>query len=127
MRRHRGSRGGKEPGHDLARQPGRGIEARSGTESGQAVRAADPLPGRQAAAEPVADHGRIGQDGQQKRFVSPKAEDMRQVISERLRRRLSATRRIGCAYRLTSLDMAEGFDSAAWLPGDIMARFFQST
>jgi Phage integrase family len=57
MRRHRGSRGGKEPGHDLARQPGRSIEARTRTESGQAVRAADRLRGRQAAAEPVADHG----------------------------------------------------------------------
>jgi predicted DNA-binding WGR domain protein len=71
-------------------------------------------------------YGRTGQGGQEKRFASPKAEDMRQVISERLRRRLSATRRIGCAYRLTSLDMAEGFDSAAWLPGEVMARFFQS-
>src|SRR5260370_34662990 len=71
-------------------------------------------------------YGRIGQDGQQKRFASPKAEDMRAVISERLRRRLSATRRIGCAYRLTRLDTADGFDSAAWLPGEIMARFFQA-
>jgi predicted DNA-binding WGR domain protein len=70
-------------------------------------------------------YGRIGQDGQQKRFASPKPEEMRQVISERLRRRLSATRRIGCAYRLTRLDMAEGFDSAAWLPEEVMARFFE--
>jgi len=36
-------------------------------------------------------YGRIGQDGQQKRFLSPKAEEMRQVIRDRLRRRLSAT------------------------------------
>jgi hypothetical protein len=36
------------------------------------------------------------------------------------------TRRIGCAYRLTRLDMAEGFDSAAWLPGEVMARFFEA-
>jgi hypothetical protein len=57
MRRQRGSRGGKEPGHDITRQPGRGIEARSRGEIGQAVLAADPLRGRQAAAEPVADHG----------------------------------------------------------------------
>jgi predicted DNA-binding WGR domain protein len=71
-------------------------------------------------------YGRIGQDGQQKRFASPKAEEMRQVVSERLRRRLTATRRIGCAYRLTRLDMVEGFDSSAWLPGDVMARFFQT-
>jgi predicted DNA-binding WGR domain protein len=71
-------------------------------------------------------YGRVGQDGQQRRFVSSKAEEMRQVISERLRRRLSATRRIGCPYRLTKLDMAEGFDSAAWLPGEVMARFFRA-
>jgi predicted DNA-binding WGR domain protein len=70
-------------------------------------------------------YGRTGQDGQQKRFASPKAEEMRQVIGERLRRRLSATRRIGCAYRLTRLDMAPGFDFTAWLPGDLMARFFK--
>src|SRR4051794_96720 len=41
-------------------------------------------------------------------------------LSERLRRRLSATTPIGCAYRVTRLDMAEGFDSDAWLPGDLM-------
>lgn len=58
-------------------------------------------------------YGRVGQDGQQKRFVSPKAEEMRQVISERLRSRLSASRRIGCANQLTRLEMVEGFDSAA--------------
>jgi predicted DNA-binding WGR domain protein len=71
-------------------------------------------------------YGRVGQDGQQKRYVSPTAEEMRRIISERLRRRLSATKRIGCAYRLIRLDTAEGFDSAAWLPGEIMARFFQA-
>jgi predicted DNA-binding WGR domain protein len=71
-------------------------------------------------------YGRIGQDGQEKRFVSPKAEEMRAVVSKRLRRRLSASKRIGCAYRLTSLDMAQGFDSAAWLPGEVMVRFFQA-
>ena len=70
-------------------------------------------------------YGRTGQDGQQKRFASPKADEMRQVISERLRRRLTATTRIGCAYRMTRLDMAPGFDSDAWLPGEVMARFFR--
>jgi predicted DNA-binding WGR domain protein len=69
-------------------------------------------------------YGRTGQGGQEKRFASPQAEPMRQIIRERLRRRLSATRRTGCAYRLTSLDVAEGFDSAAWLPGEILAKFF---
>jgi predicted DNA-binding WGR domain protein len=71
-------------------------------------------------------YGRTGQGGQEKRFASARAEEMRLVISERLRRRLTATKRIGCAYRLTRLDMAEGFDSASWLPGEVMARFFQT-
>jgi hypothetical protein len=70
-------------------------------------------------------YGRTGQAGQEKRFASPNEEEMRRVISERLRRRLSASKRIGCAYRLTRLDMAEGFDSCVWLPGEVMARFFQ--
>ncbi len=69
-------------------------------------------------------YGRVGREGRQKRFASPKAEEMQRVIGERLRRRLTATRRIGCAYRLTRFEMAEGFDSAAWLPGEVMARFF---
>ncbi len=71
-------------------------------------------------------YGRTGKGGQEKRFASPKAEDMRKLISERLRRRLSAIKRIGCAYRLTNLDMAPGFDSAAWLPGEVMARLFEA-
>jgi predicted DNA-binding WGR domain protein len=71
-------------------------------------------------------YGRIGQDGQQKRFTSPKTEEMHQVVSERLRRRLTATKRIGCAYRLTRLDMIEGFNSANWLSSEVMARFFQT-
>ena len=69
-------------------------------------------------------YGRTGQDGQHKRFASPKAEEMRAVIRERLRRRLSATRRIGCPYRLADYSAAADFDAAAWLPGDIMAKFF---
>jgi predicted DNA-binding WGR domain protein len=68
-------------------------------------------------------YGRTGQGGQERCFASAKPEEMQAVIRERLHRRLSATRRIGCAYRLTSLDVAEGFDSAAWLPDAILAQF----
>jgi predicted DNA-binding WGR domain protein len=70
-------------------------------------------------------YGRTGQGGQEKRFASPKAEEMQAVIRDRLRRRLSAPKRIGCPYRLTVLNSAPGFDSSVWLPGDVMARFFQ--
>lgn len=71
-------------------------------------------------------YGRAGQGGHEKRFASPKAELVRAIIRDRLRRRLSAPKRIGCPYRLTMLSMAPGFDPSAWLPGDIMARFFQA-
>ena len=64
----------------------------------------------------VAIHfGRTGQGGREIRFVSPKPEDMRAVIRDRLHRRLSAPKRIGCPYRLTALSTAPGFDAAAWL------------
>jgi predicted DNA-binding WGR domain protein len=69
-------------------------------------------------------YGRVGQrGGQQRHFASPRATEIRRIISECLQRRLSATTRIGCPYQLTSLHIAEGFDGAAWLPGDVMARF----
>jgi hypothetical protein len=58
------------------------------------------------------------------RFACAKPDDMRAVIRDRLRRWLSAPRRIGCAYRLTALSSAPGFDASAWLPGEVMASFF---
>jgi hypothetical protein len=70
-------------------------------------------------------YGRTGQGGREIRFASPKPEEMRAVIRDRLRRRLSARKRIGCPYRLSSLSSAPGFDASAWLPGEVMARFFQ--
>ena len=59
-----------------------------------------------------------------KRFASAQAEVVRAIIRDRLRRRLSAPKRIGCPYRLTTLNSAPGFDALAWLPGEVMARFF---
>lgn len=69
-------------------------------------------------------YGRIGQHGHTKRFAGPRDDEMKAVIRDRLRRRLSAPKRIGCPYRMTSLNTAAGFDVAAWLPGDVMAGFF---
>jgi predicted DNA-binding WGR domain protein len=71
-------------------------------------------------------YGRTGQGGQEKRFASQKAQEMQAVIRDRLRRRLSAPKRIGCPYHLTALSAAPGFDAAAWLPGEVMAKFFQT-
>jgi hypothetical protein len=70
-------------------------------------------------------YGRIGQGGHLLRFASSKADDMRAVIRDRLRRRLSAPKRIGCSYRLTTLNSAQGFEASGWLPGDILSGFFQ--
>jgi predicted DNA-binding WGR domain protein len=72
-------------------------------------------------------YGRAGQGGQEQRFASRQADDVRAIIRERLRRRLSASKRIGCSYRLTTLNAAPGSEVAGWLPGDILARFFQGT
>jgi predicted DNA-binding WGR domain protein len=71
-------------------------------------------------------YGRTGQGGREMHFASPQPEDMRAVIRDRLRRRLSAPKRIGCPYRLASFSAAPGFDATAWLPGDVMARFFEA-
>jgi len=71
-------------------------------------------------------YGRTGQSGQEQRFACPKADEARAIIRDRLRRRLSAPRRIGCPYRLTRLSSAPGFDTSAWLPGEVVAKFFQA-
>src|SRR5262245_49951059 len=72
-------------------------------------------------------YGRTGQRGRELRYAATDADEMRSVIRDRLRRRLSAPKRIGCPYRLASFSIAPGFDAAPWLPGEVMARFFQAT
>lgn len=72
-------------------------------------------------------YGRIGRGGQVLRYASPRPEEMRAIIRERLRRRLSAPKRIGCPYRLAGFSAAPGFDAWAWLPDDVMAVFFLGT
>jgi len=47
----------EEAGHDVAGEPGRGVEAGRGAVGGEAVGTADALGGREPAAEPVADDG----------------------------------------------------------------------
>ncbi|OWK40986.1 WGR domain-containing protein [Fimbriiglobus ruber] len=69
-------------------------------------------------------YGRVGRGGQEKRYASPKPDEMRAVIRDRLGRRLSAPKRIGCPYRLAGFSTVPGFDAADWLPGEVMARFF---
>ncbi|HEY1270440.1 MAG TPA: WGR domain-containing protein [Gemmataceae bacterium] len=68
-------------------------------------------------------YGRVGRAGQLVRHSGTDPERLRQVIHESLRRRLSAPKRIGCAYRLSGLSTADGIDVAFWLPGDTLACF----
>jgi predicted DNA-binding WGR domain protein len=70
-------------------------------------------------------YGRVGLGGQEDRFGGTDAEGLKAVIRERLRRRLSAPRRIGVPYRLAALNAAPGFDAAAWLPSDLLVEFAQ--
>ena len=69
-------------------------------------------------------YGRVGHGGRLLKFASPKADEMRAVIRDRLRRRLSAPERTGCPSRLSAFSAAPGFDASAWLLGNIMASFF---
>lgn len=68
-------------------------------------------------------YGRTGQGGQERCYGSPEPEVLRAIIRDRLRRRLSAPKRIGCSYRLAAFSGAPGFDASAWLPADLLASF----
>jgi predicted DNA-binding WGR domain protein len=70
-------------------------------------------------------YGRTGHAGREIRYTAAEADAMRAIIRDRLRRRLSAPKRIGCPYRLAAFSAAPGFDASAWLPGEVMARFFE--
>ena len=68
-------------------------------------------------------YGRTGAAGQQRRFAGADPGPLRACVREHLLRRLSAPRRIGCGYWVTATAVAAGFDAAAWLPADVLARF----
>jgi hypothetical protein len=53
-----------------------------------------------------------------------KSEEWPTSIRDRLRRRLSAPKRIGCPYRIAADSVAPGFDVSAWLPDEVMTKFF---
>ena len=70
-------------------------------------------------------YGRTGKGGRELRYAASDADDIRSIIRNRLRRRLSAPRRIGCPYRLAAFNAAPGLDASSWLPRDVMAKFFR--
>lgn len=67
-------------------------------------------------------YGRTGQAGREWRYAAAEPEPLRPLIRDRLRRRLSAPRRIGCPYRLAALASAPGFDTAWWLPAEVIGE-----
>lgn len=68
-------------------------------------------------------YGRAGQRGQECSFGGQDTEELRRLVSERLHRRLSAPRRIGCSYRLTEYQAAPGFNASPWFSGEMWAAF----
>ena len=68
-------------------------------------------------------YGRTGQAGQQRRYSSCDPTELQPVIRAHLLRRLSAPRRLGCAYRLVRCESAAGVDTGHWLPAGLMAGF----
>jgi predicted DNA-binding WGR domain protein len=68
-------------------------------------------------------YGRTGSSGRELRFSGSETDELLAVIRDRLLRRLSAPRRIGCPYRLASLTAAPDVDASFWFPSDILASF----
>jgi hypothetical protein len=69
-------------------------------------------------------YGRTGAlSGHELRYGGLDPEPLRVIIRDRLLRRLSAPKRIGCQYLLADFTATAGFDAAFWLPADIMGRF----
>ena len=70
------------------------------------------------------NYGRTGAlRGRELRYGGLDAEPLRIIIRDRLLRRLSAPRRIGCPYRLVGFDAAADVDASFWLAADMMAQF----
>jgi hypothetical protein len=67
--------------------------------------------------------GRLAQPGSG-RVLTYAVSDLdaaRRLVRDRLKRRLSAPRRIGCAYRLRRLVLGTGEDVTAWVPDGLLS------
>lgn len=67
-------------------------------------------------------YGRVGQPLRELRYASPDAEKARDILHDRFRRRLSAPRRIGCAYRLVGFTAEHGSEPGRWVPSALLAE-----
>jgi WGR domain len=65
----------------------------------------------------------ISSGGHELHYSGTDIEHLRAIILDRLLRRLSAPRRIGCRYQLAGFSAAPGVDTSFWLRADIIAQF----
>lgn len=68
-------------------------------------------------------YGRIGHGSQTRRYSAPQPDELKTILRRHLQRRLSAHRRIGCSYRLTTVSTTTGFQTTDWLPADLLTQF----
>src|SRR4051794_36382644 len=71
-------------------------------------------------------YGRIGQRGQERQIACGSLEEACRVAHSYLRRRISAPRRIGCAYRIVSFDPGEADLLSPALPAGLVSGLGQS-
>lgn len=61
-------------------------------------------------------YGRIGQAGRERMFSSINPKALQNLIQQCLRVRASAPRRLGCRYRLATIEQADGMPIEDWFP-----------
>lgn len=67
-------------------------------------------------------YGRVGGPLRELRFGSPDTEEARAIVHDRLRRRLSAPKRIGCCYGIRSLSVPSEAPAVEWAPLAVLVR-----
>ena len=67
-------------------------------------------------------NGRVGQSGRVTRFSSTQPDELKAIIRDRLKRRLSAPQRIGCSYQIVACG---GQLNEDWLPMEVMSLLRQ--
>lgn len=67
-------------------------------------------------------YGRVGSSVRELRFGSPEVGEAQRVVHDRLRRRLTAQRRIGCPYRMAAFTANRDLDLGNWLPASLLTR-----
>lgn len=66
--------------------------------------------------------GRVGGGCRVERFGGESVEGLRSIIEERLARRMSARRRLGCEYKLVAMHSTASIEDV-WFPGSLLACF----